>query len=106
MTFEGILLIVAKVGFAIFALLFLIKRLLVLPYLWFKYDKPIIDLKKELDTFRKKEQERGTLQPFVDGSIRVKTNEVNEKLDILETERRLFLDRVNIFLFIVSIDKK
>ncbi len=107
MTFEDILLIVAKFGFVIFLLLFLIRWLFVIPYLWLKYDKPILRLKRELDEFREKERKNGGVsQALLDGRIEHKTQAVNEKLDILETKRRLFLERVNLLLSIISVEKK
>ena len=107
MIFEEILLLTAKLGLALLLLLFFLRWFIVIPFLWFKYDKQITDLKKELDEFRKNERKNGGVtQGVLDGRINMKTREVNEKLDILETHRRLFLDRVNLFLSIISIQNK
>ena len=106
MTFETILLIIAKIGFSLFFVLFLIRWFLIIPYLLFRYDRPIIRLKKELDEFRKKERTRPAPMSLIELRINNKTREIAEKLDILETQRGLFLDKVNLLLSIVSVDKK
>ncbi|MEK7074967.1 MAG: hypothetical protein AAB968_04340 [Patescibacteria group bacterium] len=104
--FNSVLVVVAKIGFALFLFLILLRWLLIIPYVWFKYDKPITNLKNELDKFRKEQRQRAVAQPFIDRHIVVKTQEINEELDILEIKRRLFLDRVNLLLSIISVDKK
>jgi len=103
--FDSILLLLAKIGFSIFFFLFLIRWFFILPYLWLKYDRQIMKLKNELDEFKKKEKNKPVAQPVIDGRIGQKSRDINEKLDILETQRRLFLDRVNLFLSIISINK-
>lgn len=109
MTFENLLLIIAKVSLGFFLLLLLIKWFFIIPYLWFKYDKSIQNLKKELDNFRAKERKeaggRGIVQSHLDNIIASKERLINEKLDLLETNRRLFIDRVNMILSIISINK-
>lgn len=107
MVFEGLLLIVAKIGFAVFLFLFLVRWLFVIPYLWSKYDKPILTLKKELYEFREKERgNSGIPRGLLDRKIEHKKGQIDEKLDILETKRRLFIERVNLLLSIISVDKK
>ena len=106
MTFETILLILAKIGFSLFFLLFLIRWILIIPYLWFRYDRRIMKLKKELFDFREKVRSKPVAMPIIEREIGAKTRKINEKLDILETQRKLFLDRINLFLSIISIDKR
>ena len=107
MAFEGVLLIIAEIGFVIFLFLLLIRWLFVLPYLWFKYDKPILNLKRDLDIFREKESKNPNIsQGLLEKRIEYKKREVDNQLDILETKRRLFLERVNLLLSIISVDKK
>lgn len=109
MNFDGILILTAKIGFSLFLFLLAIRWLVLIPYLWFKYDKRILGLKKELDDFRKREKAdavgRGIVASTLDMRINSKSKEVNEKLDILETKRRLFLERVNLILSIISVNK-
>lgn len=103
--FEGLLLIIAKIGFIIFVLLFTFRWLFVIPYIWFKYDSQIIKLKKELDEYKKNKRKEPIIQQSIEGAIKQKEIRINEKLDLLETQRKLFIDRVNLFLSISSINK-
>lgn len=103
---DQLLLFLVKLGLIFLAVIFVVRWFLVIPYVWFKYDRPILKLKTDLDNFRKQERKRAVAQPFIDRSINHKTREVNEQLEILETKRRLLLDRVNLFLSISSINNK
>lgn len=109
MVFENILLIAAKIGFIIILVLFLFRWLFAIPYLWLRYDKKIVKLKLELDQFRKEQRQdasgRGITTPVLDRIIERKTEDTAEKLEILETRRHLFLDRVNLLLSIISVQK-
>ena len=109
MTFDYLLLLAAKIGFSLLLLLFAFRWFFLLPYLWFIYDRPIRNLKRELYDFRIKERTeasgRGIIQSHLDNIIKSKERLVNEKLDLLETNRKLFIDRVNMFLSVISVNK-
>ena len=104
--FEAILLFFAKVGFAIILFIFLVRWFFVIPYLYFRYDKPIMMLKNELDEFRTRVRKEPIPLGSMEGQISYKDREASEKLELLEIRRRLFLDRVNLLLSIISVDKK
>ncbi|MDX9856125.1 MAG: hypothetical protein RBS86_04920 [Candidatus Moranbacteria bacterium] len=95
-----------KLGFFIIFLLFVVRWFLVIPYLWFMYDRHIIKIRKDLDIFRKKERQEPLAQSVIDGRIKIKERDLSEKLDILEAKRRLFLDRINLFISLSSINRK
>lgn len=103
---DQILLFLIRLGLIFIAVVFVVRWFLIIPYIWFKYDRPILKLKTDLYNFRKQERKRTVAQPFIDVSINSKTKEVNEQLEILETKRRLLLDRVNLFLSISSISNR
>lgn len=101
-----LLLFLVKLGLIFVAVVLVARWFLIIPYIWLRYDRPIMKLKTDLDNFRKQERKQAIAQSFIDGSINHKTREVNEQLEILETRRRLLLDRVNLFLSISSISDK
>lgn len=100
-----LLLFLVRLGLIFVAVVFVARWFLVF-LIWFKYDYPILKLKTDFDNFRKQQRKRVVAQPFIDGSINHRAKEVNEQLEILETKRRLLLDRVNLFLSISSISNK
>lgn len=103
--FDSLLTILAKIGLSLLAIFFALKWFIVVPYIWFKYDHPILKLKKELNEFKNEQRAKPITQISIDGSIRQKTIIVNEKLEVIETQRKLFIDRVNLILSISSINK-
>lgn len=103
--FGNLLIVFAKIGLALVAILLASRWFIVVPYIWFKYDRPIIKLKEGLDKFRSEQRAKPITQLSIDGSIQQKTMFVNEKLEIIETQRKLFIDRVNFILSISSINK-
>lgn len=98
--FDNLLTILAKIGLSLVVLFFALKWFIVIPYIWFKYDREILKLKRGLDEFKKEQRSKPITQQSIDGNIGQKTMFVNEKLDILETQRKLFIDRVNLILSI------
>lgn len=107
MAFEALLLFLAKMGLGLFLLVFLVRWLFVIPYLYFRYDRLIMKLKNELDNFRQEvRKKKGVSTAFMNREIEHKSREITEKLELLEIRRRLFLDRVNLFLSIISVNKK
>ena len=106
--FDTILLLAAKIGFALLAGVVLARWILA-PYLWFKYDRPIQILHKEFDDFRREVLEgasgRGIVASVIDGQIASKERQIMEKVENLELKRRHFLDRANLFLTVSSLGK-
>jgi len=103
--FDNLLTLLAKIGLSLVAIFFALRWFIVVPYIWFKYDHPILKLKKELNEFKNEQRGKPMTQLSVDGAIRQKTIIINEKLEIIETQRKLFLDRINLILSISSISK-
>ncbi|MDO8659808.1 MAG: hypothetical protein Q7K54_04395 [Candidatus Parcubacteria bacterium] len=103
--FNDLLIILAKIGLSLIVIFFVLRWFIIIPYLWFKYDKKILKLKNGLNEFRNEQRLKPITQLSIDGSIQQKTLIVNEKLEIIETQRKLFIDRVNLFLSISSINK-
>lgn len=103
--FDSLFILFAKIALALLAILLALRWFIVVPYIWLKYDRPILKLKKELDEFRGEQRAKPITQFSIDGSIQQKTMFVNEKLEIIETQRKLFIDRVNLILSISSINK-
>ncbi len=103
--FDNLLTIFAKIGLSLVIVFFALKWFIVIPYIWFRYDRPILKLKKELNEFKNEQRSKPITQLSIDGSIRQKTMIVNEKLEVIETQRKLFIDRVNLILSISSINK-
>ena len=103
---EALLLFLAKVGLGLFLLIFFVRWFFVIPYLYFRYDRPIMRLKNELDEFRGKVRRKPVSNALMDREIAHKNREVSEKLELLETRRKLFLDRIDLLLSIISIDKR
>jgi hypothetical protein len=103
--FDNLLTILAKIGLSLLAVFFALKWFIVVPYLWFKYDRPILKLKKGLNEFKNEQRGKPITQLSIDGNIRQKTMIVNEKLEVIETQRKLFIDRINLILSISSISK-
>ncbi len=106
--FDTILLVGAKFGLVLLALMILVRWMLT-PYLWWKYDRPIQLLNKELVDFKKKEIEdargRGIVQSVLDARFASKEKQIAEQVKTLETKRRHFLDRANLFLTVSSLGK-
>ena len=109
MNIETLLSYTVKIAFIALAALILVRSLILVPYPWWRYDKKISALKAELFEFRNKERReaggRGIVTAHVGMVIASKERVIGEELDVLETKRRLFLDRVNLFLTILSIKK-
>jgi len=103
--FDYLLITLAKIGLSLVAVFFILRWFIVIPYIWLKYDRHIMMLKNDLNNFKKDQRSKPITQQSIDGNIRQKELIVNEKLDILETQRKLFIDRVNLFLSISSINK-
>lgn len=103
--FDILLVILVKIGLFLVVILFLLRWFIFIPYIWFKYDRQILKIKDELNKFKDEQRSKPATIERIEGSIRQKTITVNEKLDIVETQRKLFIDRVNLFLSISSISK-
>ena len=102
--FDNLLTIFAKIGLSLVVVIFTL-RWFVVPYIFFKYDRPILKLKKGLNEFKNEQRGKPITQLSIDGNIRQKTMVVVEKLEVMETQRKLFIDRVNLILSINSIGK-
>jgi len=100
---DGIILFLIKLGLIVITFIYIVRLFIIIPYIWWTYDREIIKLKAELDNFRKKEKTRHAPQPIIDARVNHKARNIDEQLEILETKRRLLLDRVNLFLSISSI---
>lgn len=103
--FDYLLITFAKIGLSLVVVFFALRWFIVVPYIWFKYDHQILKLKKGLNEFKKEQRNKPITQDSIDGNIHQKTMIVNEKLEIIETKRKLFIDRVNLILSISSISK-
>lgn len=102
--FDNLLTILAKIGLFLIVVIFAFRWFVVL-YILFKYDRPILKLKRELNEFKNEQRSKPITQLSIDGSIRQKAMIVNEKLEVIETQRKLCIDRVNLILSISSISK-
>ena len=103
--FDSLLIILAKIGLSLVVAFFALRWFIIIPYIWFKYDRPILKLKRGLIDFKNEQRSKPITQLSIDGSIRQKTMIINEKLEVIETQRKLFIDRVNLILSISSINK-
>lgn len=103
--FDNLLIILAKIGLSLVVVFLVLRWFIIIPYIWYRYDSPILKLKKELNEFKDEQRSKPITQLSIDGAIQQRTMIVNEKLEVLETKRRLFIDRVNLILSISSINK-
>ena len=108
MDFDAFLLLIAKIGFALVGLI-IVLRFAFIPYLWWKYDRPIQKINTDVDAAKKKLQQdavgRGITASGMAPHIAVIEQPVQEKLKDLELKRRHFLDRVNLFISMASLGK-
>lgn len=106
--FDSLLLIAAQVGLSLFALIVLL-RFIFIPYLWFRYDKPIQDLLESLESSKKKLMQdaagRGVTTGGLAPHIAAIERPIVEKVEMLKLKRQYFLDRINLFLTISSLGK-
>ncbi|MFH1822900.1 MAG: hypothetical protein ABH830_04335 [Patescibacteria group bacterium] len=103
--FNYLLITLAKIGLSLVVVFFVLRWFIIIPFIWIKYDRSIMILKNNLNKFKVDQRNKPITQKSIDGNIRQKETIVNEKLDILKTQRKLFIDRVNLFLSITSINK-
>ncbi|MBA3046963.1 hypothetical protein KKC83_05330 [Patescibacteria group bacterium] len=103
--FDYLLITFAKIGLSLVAVFFVLRWSIVVPYIWLKYDRQILKLKKGLNEFKNKQRGMPMTQERLEGTIRQETITIHEKLEIIETKRKLFIDRVNLILSISSINK-
>lgn len=108
MDFFNIIVLIVKIGFALLAIT-VILRWIAIPYLWFKYDRPIQKISDDFENFKKMKIEdaegRGITTAILDRQIGSEKEKVMERLNILELKRRHFLDRINLFLTVSSLGK-
>jgi len=95
-----------KIVAALIGLILVMRWLVFIPYIWFMYDRKILRLKNELDQFRQETRNVPMTLSRLEGQINQKKMSTDEQLEIIETKRRLFLDRVNLFLSISAINRK
>ena len=103
--FDELLLLAAKIGLTIFAIVFIARWGIVI-YLQRKYDGKISAFYGEIEGIRNEERGRAAVQPVIDGAIAARTGKVREKIERLEVDRRLFLDKVNLFLSLMGLQQK
>ena len=108
MDFDTLLLLIAKIGFSLVALMILL-RFAFVPYLWFKYDRPIQKVINDADAAKKKLHQDAAGRGITTGGIAPHITAIErpaqEKLEILKLKRQHFLDRINLFVSMASVGK-
>lgn len=102
---DNLLTMLAKIGLSLVVIFLVLRWFIIIPYVWYRYDRSILKIKKELNEFKDEQRSKPITQLFIDGAINQRTMIVNEKLEVIETQRKLFIDRINLILSISSINK-
>ena len=105
---DSLFLLTAKIGLSIFALIVSL-RFIFVPYLWFRYDRPVEKLLDGLDGSKKGLMDgaagRGITTAGLAPQIAALERPILQEVERLKLKRQHFLDRINLFLSLSSLGK-